>query len=81
MIQIRVLNHEEAAKSQGGLRGLIGLGLNKLGLMDLRARVEEQIAKQIRDELQKKGVRVELVVFDEAVAPPGELPPRADGVA
>ena len=69
MIQIRVLNHEEAAKSQGGLRGLIGLGLNRLGLMDLRTKVEEQIARQILDELQKKGVRAEVAVFDEPAAP------------
>ncbi len=64
MIQIKILNHAETAKSQGGLRGHIGVGLSKIGLMDLRARVEAQIAKQIREELQLKGVQAEVLVVE-----------------
>ncbi len=73
MIQIKILNHAETAKSQGGLRGHIGVGLSKIGLMDLRARVEAQIAKQIREELQHKGVQAEVVVFDESGEPAPEV--------
>jgi hypothetical protein len=65
MIQIRILNHAETAKTQGGLRGHIGVGLSKIGIMDLRAKVEAQIAKQIREELQLKGVQAEVVVVEE----------------
>ncbi|MFL5339450.1 MAG: hypothetical protein ACJ8F7_04715 [Gemmataceae bacterium] len=68
MIQIKILNHAEAAKTQGGLLGKLGVGLSKVGLLDIKAQVEEKVAKQIRDELTLKGVRAEVVVLDD---PPG----------
>ena len=76
MIQIKILNHDEAARSQGGLKGLIGVGLSRVGLMDLRMKVEEQVAKQILDELTVKGVKAEVAVFEEATTPVSETKPR-----
>ncbi len=69
MIQIRILNHAEAARGQGGLKGRIGVGLSKIGLLDIKAQVEEQIARQIREELQQKGVQAEVMVMAEPTGP------------
>jgi hypothetical protein len=64
MIQIRIENHTEVARTQGGLLGRIGLGLGKVGLLDIKSQVEEKIAKMVREELQQKGVLAEVVVVD-----------------
>ena len=64
MIQIRIENHTEVARTQGGLLGRIGLGLGKVGLLDIKSQVEEKIAKMVRAELQQKGVLAEVVVVD-----------------
>ena len=64
MIQIKIENHKEVARTQGGLLGRIGLGLGKVGLLDIKSQVEEKIAKMVRAELQQKGVLAEVVVVD-----------------
>ena len=65
MIHIRIENHEEVAVSQGGLKGRIGKGLSALGLMDLKATVEKQVAAQLREQLQQRGIRAEVIVVLE----------------
>jgi hypothetical protein len=65
MIHIRIENHEEVAVSQGGLKGYLGKGLNALGLIDLKATVEKQVAAQLREQFQQRGVRAEVIVVLE----------------
>ena len=64
MIHIRIENHNEVARTQGGLLGRIGLGLGKVGLLDIKSQVEEKIVKMLREELQQKGVLADVVVVD-----------------
>ena len=64
MIHIKIENHTEVARTQGGLLGRIGLGLGKVGLLDIKSQVEEKIAKLLREELQQKGVLADVVVVD-----------------
>ena len=65
MIQIKIENHKEVARTQGGLLGRIGLGLGKVGLLDIKSQVEEKIAKMLREELQQKGVLADVVVIED----------------
>jgi hypothetical protein len=65
VIHVRIINHEEMAVNQGGVLGFVGRGLNALGLMDLKAKVEKKIAEQLREQFEQRGLKAEVIVVLE----------------